>query len=121
MSGNSDALAVPHLKQIITALSRLIDPHNTAEPIHSHKHAIKLKWAAELASKKLGDRTNGSLDSETSGNQLSFTLSTLPSPLVPSKSPEAQINMSQPNSAIDKDNSSSKDSENSEEPSEHDK
>jgi len=92
MSGNNGALSVPHPKRIVTALSKLVDPLNTAEPIPSHKHAIELKWAAELANKQLGDAVNSPPDSRPSGDQ--STLSTLPSVVVSTSRPRTNTNQS---------------------------
>lgn len=77
-NNGTHALLAPRPKRTITASSKLVDPQNTAEPIRSHKHAIELKWAAELANKQLGvgDTASGPLDSGTSRNRAS--LSTLP-------------------------------------------
>jgi len=107
MSGNNGVLSVPCPKQIVTASSKLVDPLNTAEPIPSHKHAIELKQAAELANKQLGDAVNSPPDSGPSGDQ--STLSTLPSVVVSTSRP--QTNTNQSISATDEVSSNGEDSE----------
>lgn len=92
MSRNNSALSVPCPKQIVTTLSKLVDPLNIAEPIPSHKHAIELKWAAELANKQLGDTVNSPPDSGPSGDQ--STLLTPPSVVVPTSRPQTNTNQS---------------------------
>jgi len=107
MSGNNGAPSVPpgpsrpRPRRIITASSKLTDPHNTAELIPSHKHAIELKRAAELANKRLGDTASGGSsppDSSPSGHQYQSSLSTPPPPTV-SPFPEARTNANKSNSS----------------------
>jgi len=66
MSENNGALLAPRPKRTVTASSKLVDPQNIAEPICSHKRAIELKRAAELANKQLRDAADGPPDSRTS-------------------------------------------------------
>ncbi len=96
MSGNSGVPSVPpHPRRIVTALSKLTDPQNTAEPIPSHKHAIEWKRAAESANKKLGDAASGGSGPPDS----SFSTSPPPTvfPLL-----EAWTNTNKPNPTTEK-------------------
>jgi len=95
MSRNDSALTPACPRQIITASSKLTDPQNTAELIHSHKHAIELKQAADSTSKQCGGIASALPDSslsKPSGNQPS--LATLPPTVFPSPKPWTGANKS---------------------------
>lgn len=107
MSENNSVLLAPCPRRTITASSKLVDPQNMAKPIRSHKHAIEVKCAAELANKQLGGAMNGPPSSRPS--RIRSSLSTPPSTVVSTPEPRSDANRS--NCTTAEVDSSSEDSE----------